>query len=550
MVNKCKKNTFKTFFIAMAIIVILSGMCYSKVNAQRYIMTYLYGNDDYISMIKERGNKFNEVSPSYFDINLDGSVKINYIDKNFVSEMQSKDIKVVPFFSNHWDRESGRKAVKNYEKTASALAKSVTDNGLDGVNIDVENLTEVDRQNYINLVKTLRVKMPSDKLLVVSVAANPYGVDYGWQGSYDYKELAKYADYLMIMAYDEHYEGGENGPVASINFIENSIKYALTQITKEKIVLGIPLYGRYWNSATNSGGYGVSLTKIENIIQKYVSEVTYDKTSESVKAVVTVKSSDTAIKLNGKTLTAGKYIFWYENNESIDAKLDIIEKYDIKGVGMWKIGLETTSVWDTIKNKYSEVIATIKQSFDDVKSNYWAYENVEFVYEKGLMIGKTENLFEPEANLTRGELVTVISRIIEKSNMNLEKTQRNIEFTDISKHWAKDDIIKLNEYGLIKGYDDGQFKPNNKVTRAEASTIVARLLEKAASREITETTEASSVREIYTDLPQTHWAFGRIMELKNKGVLNGYEDGSFKPGNSIKRAEIAKIIKKVYENIA
>ena len=543
MGNKCNKFTRTRCIILIIYLTIVFVGLTSKVNAQRYVMTYLYGNDDYITMIEERGNNFNEVSPSYFDITKEGNLKVNYINQNFVKEMQSQNIKVVPFFSNHWDRESGRKALENYEKTASTLAKAVKDNGLDGVNIDVENLTELDRENYINLVKVLRAKMPSDKLLVVSVAANPYGIDYGWQGSYDYKEMAKYADYLMIMAYDEHYEGGENGPVASIDFVEKSIKYALTRVEKEKIVLGIPLYGRYWNESTNAGGYGVSLTKIENILKKYVSEIVYDKASESVKATVTIKSTDEALNLNGKSLNTGKYIFWYENKESIDAKLDMIEKYNIKGVGMWKVGLETSSVWDTIENKFSEVIATIKQNFKDVKSDYWAYEDIEFVYENGLMIGKSENIFEAESNLTRGELVTVISRIIEKTNIELEKNQDLIEFTDISGHWAKEDIIKLGEFGLVNGYGDGNFKPDNRVTRAEACTIIARFLENTGEF------KNISYQDNYTDLSEAHWAFKRIMELKSKGVLNGYEDGSFKPENNIKRAEIAKILKIIYEKV-
>ena len=543
MVNKCNKFTkIKVVIISFYFTIICVGFT-SSVNAERYIMTYLYGNDDYIAMIKDRGNNFNEVSPSYFDINDDGSVKQNYIAQEFIREMHSKNIKVVPFFSNHWNRESGRKALKNYEKTASVLAKLIKENGLDGVNIDVENLTESDRQNYINLTKSLREKMPEDKILVISVAANPYGSDYGWQGSYDYKELAKYADYLMIMAYDEHYEGGENGPVASIDFIENSIKYALGKVSKDKIVLGIPLYGRYWNLATNSGGYGVSLNKIENIVRKYVSEIKYDKSSESVNAIVTVKNTDELLKLNGKVLNAGKYIFWYENNESIDAKLDLIEKYDIKGVGMWKIGLETSAVWDIIENKFVEEIATIKQTFKDVDTNYWAYDDIEFVYENKIMIGRSENSFNAEINLTRGELSAIMVRIIEKENLNLEKTQNITQFIDISNHWAKEDIIKLNEYGLVEGYEDGKFKADSIVTRAEASTLIARLLEKI------DVMGKKSSKIVYIDLPESHWAYEKIITLGDNGVLNGYDDGSFKPENGIKRAEIAKIIRKVYEKV-
>lgn len=544
MRKNCQKKTFLKKFRIVCVILIFMIICMPKVNANRYIMTYLYGTGDYKKMIEERGNVFNEVSPSYFDINENGTLKTNYVDNIFIKDMHNKGIKVVPFLSNHWNRELGRKALKNYEYLSSQIVSVIEKNNLDGVNVDIENLTESDRENYIKLVKRLRERLSADKLLVVSVAANPYDVDYGWQGSYDYGKLAEYADYLMIMAYDEHYEGGENGPVASINFIENSVKYAISKVSKDKIVLGIPLYGRYWDDSTNTGGYGVSLSKIEDILKKYTSKITYDKSSESVKAEVTIKESDEALKLNGKTLSAGKYIFWYENNESIDTKLNLVEKYDIKGMGMWKVGLETTSVWDVIENKFSEVISEIKQTFKDVKTDYWAYDDIEYVHEKGLMIGKNVDTFEGESNLTRGELVTIIARIIEKANLNLENSQRNPQFNDISNHWAKDNIIKLSKIGLVNGYENGQFKPDSRVTRAEASAIVARLLEGVGGLEIV------SFENDYIDLSESHWAYEKIIALKNNGVLNGYEDGSFKPENSIKRAEIAKIIRKIYEKVS
>lgn len=154
--------------------------------------------------------------------------------------MQNRGIKVVPFLSNHWDREKGIKALANRHSLSDQIVSSIVMYNLDGVNVDIENVTHLQREYYTDFVRLLREKMPEGKTLAVAVAPNPYGITTGWHGSYDYKSLAKYSDYLMIMAYDESYPGGPAGPVASYDFVEATIIKALTEVPKDKIVLGIP----------------------------------------------------------------------------------------------------------------------------------------------------------------------------------------------------------------------------------------------------------------------------------------------------------------------
>ena len=519
-----------------------SVMFCSEVKAQKYIMTYLYGVGNYSEMIEERENNFNEVSPSYFDINENGTLKVNYIEKTFVNKMKDKGIRVVPFLSNHWDRECGRKAVQNHDELAAQITEAVIKNELDGVNVDIENLTESDRENYTNLVIKLREKLPKDKILAVSVAANPTGINFGWQGSYDYKKIAQYADYIMIMAYDEHYEGGEAGPVASIEFVEKSIQYALSCVEKEKIVLGLPLYGRCWNTSGSINGLAVSLKQIQDILKKYDSKVLFDSASKTPRADVVIKNTDDSLKIAGKALTPGRYEFWFENEESINIKMDLIEKYDIKGVGMWKIGLETESVWSSIINKIDEIAKEVKNLFDDVSSKHWGFHFINFVNNKGIMIGKSQLQFEPEASLTRAELATIISRVIEDKNIKmLQENQSESGFIDIAGHWGEENILKLQNMGFVKGYDNNEFRPNNKVTRAEVCAIIGRLLK------YIECTENYMQKQHYSDLSLEYWAYQDIYQVGKYGIVNGYLDGTFGPEKEIKRVEIAKIIQKIYE---
>ncbi len=338
--------------------VILTSIPLKKTEAHEanFNMSYLYfGNtQSYISQVDKTQGNLNLVSPSYFDINADGSLKVTkQFDPNFVKEMQNRQIKVVPFLSNHWDRTVGRAALANREQLSTQIADFIIKNNLDGVQVDIENTTDIDREAYTDLVRLLREKLPKDKEVSVAVAANPNGWIKGWHGTYDYHELGKYASYLMIMAYDESYPGGPQGPVASYGWVDRSIQYAMNQgVPPEKIVLGIPFYGRYWKEGATAteGGVGISNKRVDELLAKYGGTVDFDEKYKSPKATITIKEGDPITIIAGKTLTPGTYHIWYENHDSIKAKLELIHKYNIKGTGSWSLGQENTSIWQSYRS--------------------------------------------------------------------------------------------------------------------------------------------------------------------------------------------------------
>lgn len=360
---KIKKAT-----IVLAIgTVILASFPFQKAEAHEvtFNMSYLYfGNTkSYLSQIDKTQGNLSLVSPSYFDINADGSLKITtQYDSTFVKEMHNRGIKVVPFLSNHWDRTIGRAALSNREKLTTQIADFIIKNNLDGIQVDIENTTEIDRDAYTDLVKQLREKLPSDKEVSVAVAANPNGWTKGWHGTYDYKELAKYSNYLMVMAYDESYEGSPEGPVASYGWVERSIQYALKQgISPDKIVLGIPFYGRYWKEGEATGGTGISNVRVDELLSKYGGTVVFDEATKSPKATVTIKQGDPVTTFAGKTLAPGTYKIWYENSDSIAAKFDLIHKYNLKGSGSWSLGQESTAIWQNYRAWMSNNGQTVVQ---------------------------------------------------------------------------------------------------------------------------------------------------------------------------------------------
>ncbi len=318
--------------------------------SDRYTMGYLYNGTDLeqIGFVNETGGALDVVSPSYFDIRSDGSLKLNYLSPYLIKSMHDKGIRVVPFLSNHWNRTAGINALKDVETLSDQIAEYVEEYDLDGINVDIENVTHKERDAYTELVRLLREKIPKEKEVSVAVAVNPNNWQTGWHGSYDYAALAKYADHLLIMAYDEHYEGGEAGPVASIDFVEKSIQYALKHTTPDKIVLGVPFFGRVWSLDNNRiVGKGAGSNKIQEILSQCASTVTYDKASESVRAEFTVTDQDGSFTVgSGVPLTPGRYVAWFENDRSYRAKLNLIQKYNLKGAGAWSLGQEDTAIWE------------------------------------------------------------------------------------------------------------------------------------------------------------------------------------------------------------
>lgn len=313
-------------------------------------MGYLYrGNDiQQIEYVNQTNNALDTVSPSYFNIREDGSLKLNYLSSYFIKSMHDRGIKVVPFLSNHWNRTAGINALQNVESLSTQIADYIEEYNLDGVNVDIENVTHEQRDQYTEFVRLLREKVPAHKEISVAVAANPNNWQVGWHGSYDYSALAEYADHLLIMAYDEHYEGSEAGPVASINFVENSIKYALSKTAPDKIVVGVPFYGRVWSLDDNRiVGKGASTKTIQEIIQNCDATVTYDEASQSAKVEFTITESSGQYTVGGDfVLQPGRYVAWFETDQSYQEKLNLIEKYNLKGAGAWSLGQEDISIWD------------------------------------------------------------------------------------------------------------------------------------------------------------------------------------------------------------
>lgn len=163
-------------------------------------------------------------------------------------------------------------------------------------------------------------------------------VPTGYTDHYDRAEQGVVADYVVIMGYDEYYKGSsEAGSVASIGFVENGIKKTVEQVPPEKVINAIPFYTRIWETkGAELTSQAVGMDLAEEFVLNHNIETRWDE--ETCQNYGEIQEGDSF------------YQVWLEDEQSIEVKLNIMQKYNIAGVAEWKLGFEKASVWDVIGN--------------------------------------------------------------------------------------------------------------------------------------------------------------------------------------------------------
>ena len=190
---------------------------------------------------------------------------------------------------------------------------------------------------------------------------------------------------------------------------------------------------------------------------------------------------------------------------------------------------------------------TLTVSGSRVTMNGKAYSPVTFVNRKAaelnrtdhfaFLVGYTGGTFGPERNMTRAEVTTMFARLL-TAQIEADKTYSNT-FSDVPKgYWAANYIGYMQQLGIITGYSDGSFRPDAPVTRAEFATIASRF------EKLTEGSKS------FADVPDTYWAARYINFAATRGWVTGYSDGTFKPENTITRAEVAAVTCRLLERSA
>ena len=230
--------------------------------------------------------------------------------------------------------ESAKKTIINY------LLKQCLTRGISGINFDFENMKHTDKEVFYNHVREMELAM-HEIGVVVSVDITRYEkTSLQWSMCYDRDRLAEYADYIMLMAYDQYYAGSKTaGPVGGLTWVEDSVKLTLSEVPAEKLVLGMPFYTRYWETKNNTviSTKAISMDSAIKLIKEHNPQMVYVAKDGQHKAIWTNNGVECS--------------FWFETAETIGKRVDIANKYNLAGVASWRRGFETADVWTEISNK-------------------------------------------------------------------------------------------------------------------------------------------------------------------------------------------------------
>lgn len=171
-------------------------------------------------------------------------------------------------------------------------------------------------------------------------------------------------------------------------------------------------------------------------------------------------------------------------------------------------------------------------AFSDVSESHWAKEPIRALSAAGYINGYTDGSFGPDNKITRAEFVTIINNV--KANTKISSKT----FSDLSADaWYYNAINSAVAAGYIGGYDDGTVKPDANLTRAEAAVIAYRAWGLTPEGNVN-FADSASIGD---------WASSQIATLVSKNIIGGYDDNTFRPNETITRAEVAKIVYRLIE---
>lgn len=287
---------------------------------------------------------------AFFWYSFDGTGKViptGKVDLSIKNMAQKNGVKALALVDNMvsggFDAGLAHKVFSNPATRATFVKNLVnltTKQGWDGIAIDIEKTPPADRNNLSAFVAELHKALKAKgKELNISIPAKfiDYPADL-WSGAYDYAAIGKSADQVVLMTYDEHGTGTTQGPIASQGWVNRVINFAVGKIPPDKIIMGLPVYAYDWGSNKPT-------------LPDYLS---YAQAVARAKQHGVQIMSDPSAKVPQFMYTANgvRHEVYFENLSSLAPKMEYAKQHNLRGVGIWRLGMEDPSIWDGLAKTY------------------------------------------------------------------------------------------------------------------------------------------------------------------------------------------------------
>jgi len=305
------------------------------------------------AIINETGEYLTFVSPFSYQVNEDGSLT-SLNDANILNVSRQYDIAplmvITNFRAGNFDAglvDTILKSETIQQNLIENIIGIMRQKGYYGLNIDFERIPPEDRQLYNSFLRRV-VNELRPLNYPVSTALAPKPEDYqtgAWHGAHDYKAHGEIVDFVVIMTYEWGWSGGPPFAVAPLNLVRDVIEYAVSVIPPEKILMGMPLYGYDWPLPYMPGGgwaRRVSPARAIQLAAQYGAIIQYDPISESP-------------FFNYRDTQGIDHVVWFEDVRSVKAKLLLVNRYGLRGVSYWVLGLPFPQNWYILNDMFNIV---------------------------------------------------------------------------------------------------------------------------------------------------------------------------------------------------
>lgn len=308
-----------------------------KINLGWHVIAGTAGNDT-LASVTANTKGLNVISPTWFKLSDNAGGFTSFASQDYVNKAHDMGLEVWALIENIEYKDSiDMYAILSSTSTRAKLIENLVNTaleyGIDGINVDFEQISMDCGEHYIEFIRELSIPCRKNGIVL---SIDNY-VPTGYTDHYDRKEQGVVADYVIIMGYDEHYAGSEEaGSVASIDFVESGIEKTVEQVPANKVINAIPFYTRIWETTGSTiSSQAVGMEMAEEYVAAHNVAVEWDDTT--CQNYGEYKSGDTL------------YQVWLEDEESIRVKLNIMDKYGIGGVAAWRLGFEKPEIWDEIE---------------------------------------------------------------------------------------------------------------------------------------------------------------------------------------------------------